>query len=285
MTERLIPVWPTWCARGVLLLCSVVASAVAPARATWNLSLAGESGRPGGYVKVRENAYPGTPLHFAGDLGVKHLRTIALDAWTALSPRSQLHLSLASDTLDGATTLNRPILFNGTRILPGSLATVTHFPNFLRFSAAYRHSLFDLGDGGHLWVSIGFTFVSLNFKLHGQIAADSPGHETKEDFNHQELPVPIIGLHLAYPLYPRLSLIADVSGGHLPWLDSLRREGGVVRITQTNQDADFGLDYRFAARWQLALYAFSRDFAQHERSREDSNFIRLTDHGYDIRIT
>lgn len=63
---------------------------------------------------------------------------------------------------------------------------------------------------------MGATYVMLNFKLGGAIAANSIGHELKEDFYVQELPVPMLGLHLRYPLTDALKLTADVTMGRLP---------------------------------------------------------------------
>jgi outer membrane scaffolding protein for murein synthesis (MipA/OmpV family) len=125
----------------------------------------------------------------------------------------------------------------------------------------------------------------LNFTVSGSIAAGSVGNELKEDFYVQEVPVPIIGLHLRYPLADRWKLTADASWGRLPWVNSLRTEGGEVYTAQTNWEAMLGLEYAFSPHWKLAGYAFHRYYGQDERSREDGNQIRLNTTGGGLGVT
>ena len=79
-----------------------------------------------------------------------------------------------------------------------------------------------------------------------------------------------------------LQLTADVDWGRLPWVNSLRTEGGEVRLAQTDSDEQVGLAYRFNPHWQLATYAFHTEFAQDERSREDGNAVYLHDSGVGV---
>lgn len=271
---------------GAILLLALAATAgsdVAKAADGWQLAAGGEVGDVGGWVQVRENAIEGTRLHLHDDLGVQHMQTLTLRAWRPLSDVSELHLGFATHRLDGSTTLAAPVYFNGTTVAPGRLATVTHFQDFLALDAAYWRRLVDFGDGGRLWGSLGATFVLLNFRLDGTIAADSVGHELKEDFYVQELPVPVLGLHLRYPLTDALDLTADVSAGRLPWVNSLRTEGGEVRLAQTDEEEALGLAYRLAERWRVDAHVFHRYLAQDERSREDGNVIRLRSTGVGLQ--
>ncbi|MHA6203043.1 hypothetical protein ACXU4B_01295 [Dyella soli] len=245
----------------------------------WHLELQGELSSPTGWVQVRENAIEGTRLHFDHDLNVNHMQSIRLLAWKPLSDVSELHFGFSTSQLDGNATTEVPVYYNGTTIAPGRLDTVTRFQDFIAFDASYWHRLMDLGQGGRLWWSAGATYVMLNFKLSGTIAADSVGNELKEDFYVQELPVPVLGLHLRYPLTDELRLTADGSWGRLPWVNSFRTEGGEVRLAQTNWEVVLGLEYAFSPHWKLEGYAFHRYFGQDERSHEDGNQIRLGTNG------
>jgi len=186
--------------------------------------------------------------------------------------------------LDGSATLAEPVVFNGTTVAPGKLDTVTHFQDFLEADVAYWHRLAAFDNGGGFWGSIGATYVILNFRLDGTIATDSAGHELKEDFYVQELPVPVIGLHLDYPFADAWKLDVDATAGRLPWVDSHHSEGGEVRLAQTDEDLSAGVDYRFASDWHAGAYVFYSFFAQNERSHEDGNAIRLSSRGVGVDV-
>lgn len=273
--------------RSVILVLAAAALAIAPARASdnsWQLVATGEAGVPGGWVQVRENAIQGTRLHFSNDLNVNRMQTFRLRAWKPLSDVSELHIGFSTSQLDGHASTAAPVYFNGATIAPGRLDTITHFQDFPAFDASYWHRLIDFGNGGRLWGSVGATYVMLNFRVGGTIAANSVGNELKEDFYVQELPVPILGLHLRYPLTDALKFTADIDVGRLPWVNSLRTEGGEVRLAQTNEEEALGLEYRFTAHWQAVAYAFHRYFGQNERSREDGNVIRLRSSGIGLGV-
>lgn len=251
---------------------------------SWQVAVRAEQATPGGWVRVRENAIQGTQLPIRGGLGVDHMQTIRLDAWKSLSDTSELHFGFSTSRLDGHTLIDAPVYYNGTTIAPGRLDTVTRFQDFIAFDASYWHRLVDFGNGGRLWGSVGATYVMLNFRLDGSIAADSIGHELKEDFYVQELPVPTVGLHLRYPLTDALKLTADVTLGRLPWVNSLRTEGGQVRLAQTDEEEALGLEYRFAPRWRALAYVVHRYHGQDERSREDGNVIHLSSNGIGLGV-
>ena len=99
---------------GVLL----VAPASADDDTSWHLSLAGELSSPNGWVQVRENAIEGTRLHFGSDLNVNDMETIRLQAWKPFSDVSELHLGFSTSQLDGHSSTDVQVYFNGTTIAP-----------------------------------------------------------------------------------------------------------------------------------------------------------------------
>jgi hypothetical protein len=245
----------------------------------WHIALIGELSSPSGWVQVRENAIQGTRLRLDNDLNINDMQTIRLLAWKPLSDVAELHFGFAANQLNGHSTTDAPVYFNGATIAPGKLDADTRFQDFIAFDASYWRRLVDVGQTGSLWGSIGATYVMLNFRVNGALAADSAGNELKEDFYVQELPVPIFGLHLRYPLTDALKLTADASWGRLPWVNSFRTEGGEVRVSQTNWEAVLGLEYAFSPHWKLVGYAFHRYYGQDESSHEDGNQIRLSSTG------
>jgi len=116
----------------------------------------------------------------------------------------------------------------------------------------------------------------------------SPGHtgaEDSEDFYQQELPVPIAGLRWGHALGEHWLLRLGVSGGGLPKVDSLRKEGGTVYLQQSHADADVGLAYRWRGGTELDIGYHFTYFFQHEHSHEDDNLFELIDNGVRVRFT
>lgn len=267
-----------------LIAACLASAAPAWADAGWEISVATDVASPGGWVQVRENEIEGTRLHIDNDLDVNRMPGLHILADKTFSDVSELHLGLSTFMLDGGATIDQPVFFNGATIAPGRLDTVTHFQDFFQFDAHYWHRLWGFDNGGGIWGSAGLTYVLLNFRLQGTVAADSAGHELKEDFYVQELPVPVLGLHLRYPFADAWEFRADISAGRLPWVDSHHSEGGEVRLAQSNQYASIGVNYRFDERWRAGAYLFHSYFAQDERSHEDGNAIRLSADGIGVRV-
>jgi hypothetical protein len=185
-------------------------------------------------------------------------------------------ITVSSWTLRGSTILPADVIFNGTTLAGGStLTTRTSLPHFMRVDIDGWRRISRLGGRGSLSGSVGLTAVLLTYTMNGTESPKSVGHETKEDFVTQELPVPIVGSRLRYPLGSRVALSAALSGGYLPWVNSLRREGGEVRITQGHADADLGADLELNRVLHLVASARLTEFTQREKSREDGNYIHL----------
>lgn len=270
---------------GTAFLLGLLAFSPSVLASDWHVSAGLEQGTLGGWVRVRENAIPGTHLRLRNDLHANTMQTLRLGAWTSLSPDSQLHFGFQTHRFTGHAVFGYPVYFNGTKVPAGGhLDTATSWQDFLGFDASWWRRLVTLDNGGTLWGSIGATYTMLNFRMHGTIAANSVGHELKEDFYVQELPIPTIGLHLRMPLAGSWGLAADVSAGRLPYVNSLRTEGGEVQLAQTNLDARVGVTDAFAPRWTLDVYAFHSALVQSEHSREDGNYVRLHSTGVGFRV-
>jgi hypothetical protein len=260
-----------------LLAASTVAADDLP---RWQAAASVQLGYPGGYVQVGENQYAGDRLTFHHDLGVDLLEILNLDVGYHLTPRDSFHAALQMFFLDGSTTLPTDVFFNGAKLQAGTtLNTATNFPDFFRATATYERQLLTIRDRATLSASAGLTFVYLNFVIHGTLAPDTPGRETKEDFQTQELPIPLLGLRFDDPLTGQLGFFATLDGGYLPWVDSLRTEGGTVNLTQSQADATAGLSYTLSPSLSLkAACAYTYIF-QHEKSHEDDNLFNLSSVG------
>jgi len=243
----------------------------------WELSVGGQVGVPRGYVQVRENQIRGTRLQLHRDLGIDTSESLTLGAAYHLTALDALRLTFDSVFLYGSSRLPTEVEFNGTTLRAGT--DIDTRPEFFRLTALYERRLLALGRGGYLAGHVGLTYVFLTFKLHGAVSSRTKNADLGEDFLTQELPVPLLGFRIDRPLVDRLSLIGSLTGGYLPRVDSLRYEGGEVRLSQTHADASAGLRYQLTPAIDVeAGYRFTY-FAQHEVSREDGNSTRLWDNG------
>ena len=267
-------------ARAVLLwavLCAAAAAESDFGTSSWEVSVGGQVGFPEGEVRVGENQYKGTPLQLRDDLGVDLSGAIELRTAYHLTAKDRLRLSLQTYALNGTTTLPHDVFFNGALFAGGTrLETDTSFSNFFQGSLDYERDLLPLGHQGTIAGTVGLTYVFLNFVLHGTLAPNTPGRETTEDFETQELPLPLLGLRARYPLNQGLDLCGWVQGGYLPWVNSLRSEGGEVRLTQGYVTTALTLRYALPHSFSVEGGFRYTYFVQHEESHEDDNYFRLS---------
>ncbi len=261
---------------GVAWLAGPAARAQAASPAThWELTAGAGLGAPSGWVQVRENTVDGTRLSLAADLRVHQVQTLELALDYAPSPAARYALTLTAFALHGATPPPGPVYFNGTTLAGDSaLATSTQFSDFVAIELTGSWRVARVGNGD-LSARAGLSFVALTFVLRGTLAAGSATRETQEDFVTQELPVPVIGVEYRLPLLPRLRLDAALGGGYLPWVNSLRSEGGVVTITQSEGELSLGARYDLSARLALSGVLRYSALTQREQSTEDGNEIAI----------
>ena len=238
----------------------------------WELTLDGQVGIPSGHIKVGERDIPGTELQLHGDLGIAPSEAVGGSVAYHFTSRDALRLSFVYFFLRGGETTTQPIVYNGQTFPAGHVDSNL---DFYRLSLAYERVLVPIGPRGQLIGSVGLTYVYLNAVVGGN----------PEDFYKQELPIPIFGLRLEYPVSDRLNLVGSLSGGALPRVNSGRQEGGTVYLQQSHADLGLGVAYLLARGLQLEGGYHLTYFTQHETSHEDDNAILLLDHGFVVRLT
>jgi hypothetical protein len=245
-------------------------AALATPDTRWEVSLEGRVGVPRGYVKVGENEIHGAKLRLHEDLGIDVSGALEAGAAFHFTPRDAVRGTFSYYFLDGGTTFSHATFFNGESFGPERVDTTT---DFFRVSLDYERLLMNR-DNFALTGTMGLTYVHLDVTLTGQ------GHSSPEEFSRQELPVPILGLRADFPLGDRFRGRAFVAGGGLPPVDSLRKEGGTIYLSQAHGDAGLSLIYRITSALEAeAGYRFTY-FYQHEKSHEDDNTFQLIDNGF-----
>ncbi|MDE3173084.1 MAG: hypothetical protein KGN74_08430 [Gemmatimonadota bacterium] len=244
-------------------------------RGRLTLHMGYEQGPPSGWVQVRENRIDGSRLSLARDLGVHSVSSVAVGLERSAGSGA-FGLTVTASTLRGSAVIAQPVYFNGSTLAAGTvLRTRTEAGDFLRVVVGYAHPLARVGSSGELIGRAGLDATLLDFRLQGTLAPGSSGHETKEDFVTQELPAPFLGAQLRLPLNRRVAFHVGADGGGLPWVSSLRYEGGLVHLSQSRFDADAGVDVALSAPLTLGAGLHATGFAQNEQSREDGNRFAL----------
>jgi hypothetical protein len=223
------------------------AKAEAPAPVErWEFTIGTRIGAPVGRLQVGESfassSTPGTRLSF-GTLGIHVSETIETSASFHFTLDDALRATALYTFLRGDSTPTKSVVYNGEEFKPGSLHANA---DFWRVDLAYERAVWR-SPANELVGSFGLAFVFFNPTL------TNPGHkgsEDSEDFYLQELPVPIAGLRWSHGLSEQWLLRVGVSGGGLPRVDSLRKEGGTVYLQQSHADADAGLVYRWSRNWR-----------------------------------
>jgi hypothetical protein len=253
--------------------------------ARWTLTAAYYLDRPAGWVDVRENAIRGTRLSLERDLGVRVVSTAEV-ALTVPVADGALGVTVDGTTLQGSALLGDSIHFNGATLAGGTvLKTRTEPPDFLRIVVDYALPLLHVGRGGELLGRAGLDATLLNVRVLGTLSPTTVGHETKEDFVTQELPAPFLGATLRVPVGRRAVLRVSTDGGGLPWVSSLRYEGGLVALTQRRLDAQSGLDVGLLPRLTAGIALHYTSFIQYEQSHEDGNEFRMDSIGGTVRLS
>lgn len=251
----------------------------------WTFSAGLQDGSPSGWVQVRENDIAGSRLGFRGDLGVSRIPSEDLTLHYDAGDGGYWEFRLRNYSVEGTAVPGSEVYFNGSTLEAGRpLSADTRFPDYLQFSAVAGRRLASFGDGGVLSGELGLDYTALNFRLAGTVTATSAGQETKEDFVTQELPVPIAGLGLSRPLGAGWRFVSGLRLGYLPWSDSLRHEGGVVRLTQAEAELRGGLRCDFTPHASVSGQLFYSYFSQHEQSGEDDNDILLEVRGVRVEF-
>jgi len=239
--------------------------------ARWEISLDGRVGGPSGSVQVAEKPVAGTRLRLHSDLGIDVSKVLEASLAYHVTPRDAVRLTYLEYFLEGSSTISRPVTYNGPVFGPGRFESDL---GFYWLNLAYERVLFAFADGASLTGNAGLRYVSLDATVHGN----------HEDFFRQELPVPILGLRLTYPIHQRLQLTADVSGGGLPRVDSLRQEGGTVYLQQSHADAGVSLSYALTPALHVVTGYHFTYFFQREKSHEDDNRFELVDNGFQFGL-
>lgn len=240
----------------------------------WEVSLDGRIGLPRGYVKVGENEVHGAHLRLHEDLGIDVSGVLEGGLAFHFTPRDAIRASYLYYFLDGGAGFSQSFTFNGETFGPGHVDTNT---DFFRVSLDYERQLLKR-DEVTLTGTAGLTYVYLDVTLTGQ------GRRSPEAFSLQELPVPILGLRGDFPLGDRFGLRAFVDGGGVPPVDSLRKEGGTIYLSQVHADAGLSATYRITRALEAEAGYRLTYFFQHEKSHQDNNTFQLIDNGFQVAL-
>jgi hypothetical protein len=150
--------------------------------------------------------------------------------------------------------------------------------------------------GWDLRAQIGLEYTYINWEFNGDhalVLQGSPpkavvGGDTKEDFYHQELPMPTLALEGWRRIGEHLIVQTSFKGNWINRWNSLRSEGGTVWLSQSGMEAHVRLLYSNPV-WlgpvKPMIGFFFYYYRQFEDSHEDGNFLRWSAYGPEVGIS
>jgi len=246
-----------------------------PTDARLEVTLDTRLGFPDGSLRVGEGGNHGTRLRLADDLGLDVSEAVEASLAFHLTPRDAVRVTGLYYFLDNSATFREAIRYNDDTFGPGHIHANA---DFYRLSLAYERLLLD-GYGMFLTGTAGLTYVHLEPKL------SSRGRGSREDFYRDELPVPIAGLRIEIPMGERFAARASLAGGGIPAVDSLRKEGGTVHLSQIHVDGGLAVTYALARNALLEAGYNYTYFFQHETSSKEDNLFELSDSGFRLGLS
>jgi hypothetical protein len=275
-------------------------SLLSPRRGQIDLRVEGMFGftGPGSLARVREFSIQGTGLEF-GNLGLSEEQIPGLDLRYWISERSAFHFRFRYFAIGGSHFLSSPAFFNGATIAGNQ--TLDTSPDWYAGGFYYEHSFRSwyaaYESRAPRWLQrwdlrglVGIDFTYINFVIdggHAPVVANSHGKETKEDFYHQSMPMPTIGVEAYRPLSENFYFNAVIQGNWINRWNSLRNEGGTVWASQSSLEAHLRIYFYkpdLLGLFQPMAGFFYYYYRQFETSSEDGNFLRWSAFGPEIGV-
>jgi len=259
-------------------------------------NLSGFTG-PGSIARVREFSLQGTGLHFNA-LGMHNQQMPTLDLRWWLTGLSALHFRFRYFDNNGSHFFTYPVNFNGATIAPNQILSTGHdwysggfyyerrlIPWYQDYQSNWPRVL----RGWDLRARVGIEFTYINFVInggHARVVPTSHGEESKEDYYHQEMPLPTIGFEAYRQLSESFVLQGSIEGNWINRWNSLRDEGGKVWASESGFEAHARIFYnpRYLGPLSLMTGIFVYYYRQDENSSEDGNFIRWSSYGPEAGI-
>jgi len=262
-------------------------------------NLSGFTG-PGSIVRVREFNIEGNGLDFSSlGLNYQQMPTLELRYW--FNDVDALDVTGRYFDIGAHKFQTRPIFFNGAQI-KGRQVLNTNPSTWFALGVFFEHRLRplyrDYEDGWPAWLQkwdlrakAGIEYTYLEFSIdngHAPVTPTSKGEETTEDFYHQAMPVPIIGVEAMRRINDHFIFDSSVQGGWINRWNSLRDEGGTIWASQNQVEGHLRMLYSNPT-WlgpvnpMVGIFAYH--YSQLEDSHEDGNFIRWFSFGPEYGIT
>jgi hypothetical protein len=221
-------------------------SLIAPRAGQFDLQIAGLLGftGPGSIVRVREFQTEGTGLHFSSmDMNTEQMPTLDVRFW--FNELNALHFRFRYFNIGGTKFSSTPIFYNGS-VIPGGRTNAFDPWEWFSFGLYYERRITPLyqkyeGDwptilqGWDVRARLGIEFTYMDFTINGGTTTTvrrPGGEETAEDFYHQSMPLPTIGLEAYRQLSNNLLFQTEIEGNWINRVNSLRNEGGTVWASQ-----------------------------------------------------
>lgn len=234
-----------------------------------------------GYVQVREWDLMGDKMELK-DLGMESYHAYQFNIEKGFRKNRWISLTYDNYLMQGNSTFNRDIAFNGT-LIDGTRGIDVSPTKYFRVSLNYRGTLLH-NNRSELQYVTGLAFDHITFWLDGQISLTSTRDERYEKFGRQAFPYPIVGLKGLTRIGKMGTLNALVSGTYVPKFKSFYKEVSSMYLQYNTLLVD--LNYSHALlNWNFTFGTKLRHLYLFQESVEDTNIIRTLTAGPYVGIT
>jgi len=222
-----------------------------------------------GSIRVREWELEGDKMKLR-ELGMKSYPALQVKVERRLKNKGNISLVYDHFFMNGKSTFDRNIIYNGT-IINGRNGIDVSPTLYFRISAIYSAPLVKRQNFSVLFTA-GLVFDYIIFYLDGQVDPSSKKDEVLEGFGRQAFPYPVIGLKGTVCLSAKGSMQWEASGTYVPKFESFYTEGGHVYLQYSNFQA--GINYsRAISNFDVSIGVKLRYMHLFQESMEDTNVI------------
>ena len=231
-----------------------------------------------GSIQVRENYLEGTYLSL-DDAGIGYAAAVTLEYIRQFSAVSSIRIPVRFFIERGQHRLSEEVYFNGVRYGTGRpLKSAVHIADI---NFRWERRLIQTSIGADLQFLLGLNLTILSFATDGEVLQAG---DMTERFYQQVMPLPLLGLNSRFPLNSTAMLCAEIFGFTVNNLNSLRSEGGKVRISQDNLQTSLALKLLLKPGWYMRSGIRYDYLMINEQSHEDGNVFHQSSFGLFARF-
>lgn len=232
-----------------------------------------------GYIKIREFKRQGERLELREDLGLSQWATFRFVAGWRFDKRHKLWAQFQWNRFRGHTVFDHDVYNDGT--LYGAGTRVSFDGSMWWRAGVYYEFTFAAEETLQVSLAAGIQLDGIDIRLEPDKDPIGTKQEIHENFYAQQMPMPVLGLHLAWQPLPWLHVELFGRGIWVRDLPTWYFEGGRITHAQTTFDAGASLAAH-VGQFELGVLCGLHAMTLNQESLEDHNVFSI--HGLKLGV-